>query len=204
MVERVTMKADSRPSAENEALQWAVDHFRKQRDQLTPDGSRRGLAELFDGFALYTHDRFCDDPELLDTLHDMYARYVEAAHDGHREIGRLLRMLAATLIDRGDQLPKPIRSFIAEFLRNPNKRIKRLRPKPIWFDLRLRDSVIVDSIEHIVETWKFSATRNEATERASAASIVREAIEKGGGIPLTEKAVNKIWNVAVAETRNRH
>ena len=56
---------------------------------------------------------------------------------------------------------------------------------------------IAVAISEIVKLWKLPATRNNATAdsnaRASGASIVREAIEKGANIHLTEAAINKIW-----------
>jgi len=41
--------------------------------------------------------------------------------------------------------------------------------------------------------WKFSPTRNEATEDASAISIAQKALGKLD-IDLTEGAITKIWN----------
>jgi hypothetical protein len=59
-------------------------------------------------------------------------------------------------------------------------------------DLAHRDGCICDALEHIAKTWKFKLTRNVATDRPSAASIAREGLEKGAGVCLTEKAINKI------------
>jgi hypothetical protein len=41
--------------------------------------------------------------------------------------------------------------------------------------------------------WKFSPTRNEATEVASAISIVKRALQEVE-IDLTEGAITKIWD----------
>ena len=41
--------------------------------------------------------------------------------------------------------------------------------------------------------WKFSPTRNDATEEASAISIVKKALGEIG-VHLTEAAITKLWN----------
>ena len=54
----------------------------------------------------------------------------------------------------------------------------------------------MEAVDHIVDTWKFPATRNSATKTPSAASIVKIALENGAGLHLTEAAINKIWKWA--------
>jgi hypothetical protein len=140
---------------------------------------------------------------------------------GFQEDSQYVREIAAALMERGDPLPERLRYFVEAFLRNPNKPnlsatyiashdrayiawldglrayIAR-RPGRGSSDLVSRNIGIWAAMEHIVKTWKFPATRNEATKdkgkRASAASIVREAIKKGAGVHLSEAAVVKAWN----------
>jgi uncharacterized protein (DUF927 family) len=51
------MKADARLSAEEEALEWATEYFRKSADEMTPEGSTRwSLADAVDGLLLSYDD----------------------------------------------------------------------------------------------------------------------------------------------------
>jgi hypothetical protein len=107
---------------------------------------------------------------------------------------RGLCKFAAVLMNEGEPLPESLRLFIMMFLLEPNWFLKKVGAKGRKYGhLKLRDLFIGGAIEDIVEKWKFPATRNEATERPSAASIVRDALKRGAGIHLTEKAVNTIW-----------
>jgi hypothetical protein len=145
--------------------------------------------------------------------------FLIAAWYGHPESSQYMRMFAAALMERGDPLPDVVLGFIVEFLRNPDKpkwptymleaardargesfidevrsRLAR-KPGKHSSNFVTRNIFIWAAIEHIVKTWKFAATRNEATKgRASAASIVREAIKQGAGIHLSEASVVKVWN----------
>ena len=139
---------------------------------------------------------------------------VEYAWLGNQEASQYMREFAAALMERGDPLPDGLHHFVVEFLRNPNKprwpnkyddekylafvdEVRSLiarKPGQGSNDLNPRNTCIWAAIEHIVRTWKFPATRNRATTRsASATSIVREAIEKGARLHLTEDAVVKVW-----------
>jgi hypothetical protein len=124
----------------------------------------------------------------------VYAIDLQNARQGSAAHIRGVLQFAATLIERGEQLPDVMRGFIAEFLRG-NIKIKQRKPGPDRWDLLNRDLEIVGAIEYITETWEIPPTRNYATkQRASAASIVQEALETAASVHLTETAINNIWN----------
>jgi hypothetical protein len=188
------MKADARPTDEKEALKWAIDHFSRHRDDLNrrppagmPPGSVDACVVAY--LAAYREGdlEFCN---MTDLVAD--AREDEMSFE-------ILVELTAKLIEAGSPLSETLREFVVGFLRNPMK-VKR-RPGPSRLDFQYRDRVIEGAVWHIRDTWKFPATRNEATERASAASVVRDALEAGAGVNLTEKAVNKIWGERAESSR---
>jgi hypothetical protein len=214
------MKADVRTEAEKDALQWAVDYFRRCAADLKP--GRHGMEEAARGLLLnYDRNRADAEKEISDSL--------LAAWLGHKEASQYMREFAAVLMERERDraaelpgnlfhfvLPENLAHFVVEFLRNPDKprltrddsdpeylawedRLRLLitrKPGPRSGDMTSRNVTIWAAMEHIVKTWKFPATRNEATKgkRASAASIVREALKKGAGVHLSEAAVVKAWN----------
>ena len=98
--------------------------------------------------------------------------------------------VAAALLERNEQLPSSLREFVVDYLRNPKVKRKAGRD---FFDLKLRNMLIAETINIISERWKFHPTRNDSTEDASAASIVRDALEEGAKLRLKESAINKIW-----------
>src|SRR5262249_48479090 len=180
----------SRPVAEQEALQWATEFFRERGSEMTPEGS---------AFMAY-------DP---DTLIEMYDNREDNRREFDIYLGRLLWLsltsgihgeaarceiaeLVAEIIERGEPLPKPLKSWIVRFLRRDDIFYPRKNPGPDATLLAHRDVCIHEAAEHIAKTWSFDLTRNVATDRASAASIVREGLRDGAGINLTEKAINKI------------
>ena len=100
--------------------------------------------------------------------------------------------LAAHLIERGEPLPEYLQSFIVRVLRRDPVFKPASKPGRKYGDLAHRDVFIQAAIKHVAEKWKFPATRR-AMSRPSAASIVQEALAKGAGVHLSEKAVDKIW-----------
>ena len=98
--------------------------------------------------------------------------------------------VAAALLERNEQLPSSLQEFVVDYLRN--LKVKRKAGRD-FFDLKLRNMLIADTINTISWRWKFHPTRNDATEDASAASIVRDALAEGAKLRLTEAAINKIW-----------
>jgi hypothetical protein len=202
---------ESPDDREKEALKWAIEYFRKSADEMTPEGSRRwALHDMLVGL-LFLYDSQL--PSNRAAAEEDIKHYVEYAWLGNQEASQHMRELAAVLMERGDPLPDGLHHFIVEFLRNPNKprwpsnvdekylsfvdEVRSLiarKPGQGSSDLAPRNVTIWAAVEHIVRTWKFPATRNRATtRRASATSIVREAIEKGARLHLIEAAVVKAW-----------
>ena len=180
------MKADVRPAAdrEREALQWAINYFRDCAADLKPDGSRRKFNELNKQLQM---DWVDSGPE---NLHGELTVYMDELRRG-KDRGLDLFDLAATLIERGDPLPVPLRAFVADVLRNP--KTHRRRPGRKASALDWRNSLITSAVCEIVLRWNLRVTRNPGTtERASAASIVQQAMVEGANYRLGEGDINKI------------
>jgi hypothetical protein len=184
------MKADAPRSAEQEALEWAVNKFRWWRDLLTPEGSRQKWHAIQDSRipSAYEYLMKLGRPE---KALELLTFFVVRACEGDGESIRELRILAAALIERGETLPDELRDFIVEYLREPKPEKKRT-PGPARY-MEPRDLQIFSTIFQIVDKWKIPATRNPATTGSSAASIVRDALEVAADVKLTEDAINKIW-----------
>ena len=96
--------------------------------------------------------------------------------------------LAAILIQRGEPFPnQELRDFIADFLRNHNKKSRKRGPKQKT--LERRDELIAMAVRYTVERWGLEIVRNPLTKRASAAAIVADCLG------MSEKAVNKICTI---------
>jgi hypothetical protein len=181
------MKADVKPAdeREKEALAWATDFFANNADDLE-SGAFFDEAKRVE---LYT-PRLLNDGALDDFCRDL----ANDARDGDRSCHDNLRLTAALVLERGELLQPHLRDFVVDFLRNPNKKLK---PYPRDKSLIIRDRRIAGAILFIKKKWGFQATRGEATRDkdggASAASIVREALESSVGIRRGEKAINAIW-----------
>jgi hypothetical protein len=180
------VKADAQ-SVEREALQWAADRFRDLASVLSAEGSRRVLVasavnSFLAAYYIAKHSIKTDEKILVeDLLHEFKEEYFTP--DLRCEV-------AAALLERNEQLPSSLREFVVDYLRNPKVNRKAGRD---FFDLKLRNMLIAETINIISERWKFHPTRNDATEDASAASIVRDALAEGAKLCLTEAAINKIW-----------
>jgi hypothetical protein len=180
------VKADAQ-SVEREALQWAADRFRDRAIVLSPEGSRCVLVgsavnRFLAAYYIAKHSIKTDEKILVeDLLHEFKEEYFTP--DLRCEV-------AAALLEGNEQLPSSLREFVVDFLRNPKVNRKAGRD---FFDLKFRNMLIAETINIISDRWKFHPTRNDATEDASAASIVRDALAEGAKLCLTEAAINKIW-----------
>jgi hypothetical protein len=180
------VKADAQ-SVEREALQWAADRFRDRASVLSAEGSRRFLVasavnSFLAAYYIAKHSIKTDEKILVeDLLHAFKEEYFTP--DLRCEV-------ATALLERNEQLPSSLREFVVDYLRNPKVNRKAGRD---FFDLKLRNMLIAETINLISARWKFHPTRNDATEDASAASIVRHALAGGAKLRLTEAAINKIW-----------
>jgi hypothetical protein len=200
------MKADARPSAEKEALSWAIEFFRTRARYLNPKSFRENNLKYVeqcaeDWFVLPEGER----EEQLNELAEL------AIFDGDGFATMYLCELAIKHIGKEMPFPPKLRLFTFFRLRWPNvkwhsearngasglagARIKK-SPGPSSDEFLLRNGAILTAVAQIIDKWKFQATRSPAStdKRVSAASIVRDAIETGAGRHLTEAAINKIWN----------
>jgi hypothetical protein len=110
------MKADAQLPAdrEKEALQWVVDYFREQRNELRPDSSvHRVRHESNVETLVYLHDKWRrDEPEWLDSNMADLVTLSEKEDWAFEFLGEVI----AKLIERGEPLSRPLRDFTAKFL----------------------------------------------------------------------------------------
>jgi hypothetical protein len=191
------MKADSWSTAKSDAEGWATDLFsRIPKGYMTREGGAQMMA----------HDFIM---MLLDLPHDhLYVRMAVhcALFEGDEMFTTCLRTVAAKAIERGIPLSGALETFVMCFLLAPNmkwRRGKEGEPLIMVDDVKRppgqdksafynRDWAVVVAINHIVNHWRFPATRRDM-KAPSAASIVSTALERSGAA-LSEPAINKIWN----------
>ena len=169
------MKADAQPSAEKEALEWATGYFRERCDRLHPSWRRRALES---------------DAACIVALYDNIPKWTMRSLTGFakglaredRQAGDLVREAVTRLAERG----VPLRPSLRDFMRTKRRPGPDTRPR--YFDHQ-----VCDAIRHIVSTWKIYATHNLTREQASAASIVRDALERGAGIRVSDAKIQGIW-----------
>jgi hypothetical protein len=180
------VKAEAQ-SVEREALQWATDWFRDRASFLSAEGSRRYLvASAVNSFlAAYDTAKYSIKTDEKIYVEDLLHNFKEEHFSPD-----LRCEVAAALLERNERLPSSLREFVVDYLRNP--KIKRKAGRD-FYDLKLRNELIAHTINIISERWKFHPTRNDATEDASAASIVRHALAAGAELHLTEAAIHKVW-----------
>jgi hypothetical protein len=102
---------------------------------------------------------------------------------------KAMRLRIAEKIERGEVLLCLEKFLAARFLREAD----RPHRGPAQGDKGSRDLAIAEAMIKIVDVWGFSATRNEYSAHACAASIVREALIASANIHLSEAAIKKIW-----------
>jgi hypothetical protein len=190
------MKADARSPAEQEALKWATRFLKSAANDLTVEGGKaawvRGIAKL--------------PPDSQEELISEFT--VAALVHGDLYAFEILGELAAERIAEGKPLSGALHAFTVLFLRHPFSRWRifegsvtaekiKSKPGPRQLELSHRNNVIIQMIKLIRVEWGLPPTRNTASRdtaaHASGASIVRDALEKGANVNLTEAAVNKIW-----------
>ena len=191
------VKADVKPSAEKEALEWAVEFFRGEAANLKRDGSRTQGREFRMTTDVSTYHHFSRRDQAK--VQRMLKNTVEWAHGGDTSAGQALCDIAADLLKRGEPLPNSLLQFVIGFLRDPKANVRRGRgPNPN--DLAHRNRRIFYATREIVDRWKFPAT-GDNDARSSAASIARDALELGARVNITEAAVNKIWREKIKSMR---
>lgn len=124
-------------------------------------------------------------PAELDTE---LTRFVEESRGGD-----LLPHFVAALIERGDNLPVPLKDFVISFLRDPGKWQSRA-PGRKRGTLIIRDMHIGAAVANVCQLCDIRPTRNRTQKRACGASIVREALATGANVNLSEADVVKAWD----------
>ena len=113
----------------------------------------------------------------------------------------------ATIVERGNELPPPMRKFLIDFLRDPNRWAQNPgKAGPKGWELTWRNHVIVRAI-YAVAASGFPATRHPTRNGGGARRGIdcqRRTLEKGAKVHLSEKAINNIWDSAYGRNlRNR-
>jgi hypothetical protein len=189
------MKTDVQSPAdrEKEALQWATEFF---REYSKPGSESAASEDYITNHLLALHYGATPGltinapPEQREASILEICQGAQATRD--KTLIRGLCRFAGNLLIRGEQLSGPICLFAADFLANPDQ-WKPSRSKS--HGQLYRNLLIRIAVQTICDRWKFDETRYEGAEHQSAASIVREALEKGAGIKLTEKAINKVLGI---------
>jgi hypothetical protein len=201
MVEYHTVKWEiDTPQDESAALQWAIKNFRKNEHNLKDTDIERKKLTYYKRLlsaakiTVIQHggEQSIVVPDSPETQHRLDPDELITLIKGARENGDqrdYLLALAAAALDNGQNLPGPLKEFVTEFLRSPRATGSR-RGRPASYT---RDDVISWAVSEISIRWKFFPTRNDATEEASAISIVKKALGEVG-VHLTEAAITKIWN----------
>jgi hypothetical protein len=94
---------------------------------------------------------------------------------------------ASVLIEHNEPLPERMRHGVVRHLREAGL------PAPRESYREGRNALIVMVIEYVRDYWLLPATRNTASEHASAALIAKRALGPVGVHTLTESAINSIW-----------
>jgi hypothetical protein len=111
----------------------------------------------------------------------------------HNVLSFQMACLAATLIERGESLPPPLRLLVASRLREychpmrwPLAELDDCPP------MEMRDFAIAAAVFEVCHKTGLLATRNVATETPSACSIVAEVLREFG-FDRGENLVEKVW-----------
>ena|SRR5215212_2561968 len=115
---------------------------------------------------------------------------IAAARAGHQDADMALRELIAETIDRREDLPTALAGYAQEAVfRGPTN----YPPGRNLADTWLRDIAIAVLVCLAAETWHLKPTRNRASKRPSACSIVAAALNRRGH-NITEQHVGRIFS----------
>ncbi len=115
-------------------------------------------------------------------------RVIAAAEAGHQDADMALREVAAEYIDRREEMPTALANYVQRALVMPPVSYP---PGRNLADTWLRDVCVAVLVHLVVERWHLRATRNRASERHSACSVVALALV--GRINVGEQQVERIY-----------
>jgi hypothetical protein len=170
-------------TGESAALQWAIDFFRKNAEKMTR-GKQVWEALMVDAIQLTQIMLRKDDGTMTE--------YIEEARASGA--GYLLAQAAAILIESGEELSKPMRDFVIDFLKNPSNGRGARGRGPSQKALFGRDLVIGAAVGFIAQEYGFPRTRNRATNYPCAASIVQRALAESIKLHVSESNVVRTWD----------
>jgi hypothetical protein len=173
------------------AIAEAASYFSTHKEKLTPTGgaeeSRQILERMVMGLSANVKGAMTAEQAV-----EWAANLVRLGKESGDE--RAVRLVAADMIDRGDDLPSALRLYVVEVLRAsaPVKAAKNRGPDKMA--LAMRDILIRQAVAWIARRHDLKPTRNVATEMAaSGCSVISEALSRVG-VHLSEGAVAKIWD----------
>ena len=130
--------------------------------------------------------------EALRTGQNRLEDAVAAAHEGDPWADRALRHIARELMLADEELPDCLRLFVAESLLTEPPAFP---PGQHAYNSRNLNKAIKVLVAETVTRWDVSPTRNVATERACACSLVSKALKRCG-IHMTERQVKRAYEAA--------
>ena len=188
------MKADA-SDAGREALLWAIDYFRNG-GRLTPrtQKEKRQEEEEWRSLVIRRYDACRHDEPIADLVSALTSTGgIKALEQGRQEQGiRALRGYVVSMLEQGERLPQSLADFAAAFLRDPRDFTKARGRKRDPNKFRL-DMLMVMTMLEIIETWGLKPTRNVATDKTCAASVVKAALKTAWGISVSESRIAAAW-----------
>jgi hypothetical protein len=122
-------------------------------------------------------------------------KVIEWASAGIVDADEALREVAAEMLDHGEPIPATIRAYVAgALLKDRGPHGKNAGRAEVACDLWLRDQVIAVMVAVAIEEWSphLRATRNRASHRASASSVVAAALLLRG-VVIGERRVEAVY-----------
>ena len=157
-----------------QVAKWIDSKIERIASLLTSEASRRILVD-------HTRDFFRHN--VIDRL-----RLIQAAEVGHEDIDSALRQLVAEYISRREEMPTELAAFAQRaMLRPPSRYPAGANVANTW----VRDVGIAVVVKVAVEIWQIPKTRNRASKRPSACSLMSEALVRHGH-NLGERQVERI------------
>jgi hypothetical protein len=155
---------------------WIVDLF---AELMTPEGNHKLIRETIKSG--------------LGQGRTEFSNAVDAARAGDVYADHALRELGAEMLYGGEELPQELKLYLAEALLQSPLPYPRGRN-----DLanKGRDSVLATCVQMAMDRWGLKHSRNDATVRPSASTLVATAFNRSGYAPrheITERQVERIY-----------